>query len=83
MIRREYYQNINVYAPRDYFERWYADLWNRRIGRPTAPPGTLAALMTEELALIGASVRGKDTDYRFIVTFEHDRDYTAFVLRWS
>lgn len=83
MIVKEYYQNINVNKPRNYFEKWYADLWNRRIAKKTAPPGLVDRLMEEELAQAGASFTGKDNNYRFVVTFNNDRDYTMFVLRWS
>jgi hypothetical protein len=83
MIVREYYQNINIHRPRNYFEHWYSDLWRRRINAKTAPPGLVEYLMTEELAKISATFKGKDYDYKFVVTFNNDADYTAFVLRWS
>lgn len=83
MIVKEYYQNINIHKPRDYFEKWYADLWRRRIGKPTAQPGVVESLMTEELAQIGATFKGKDNDYRFVVTFNNDAAYTMFALKWS
>lgn len=83
MIVKEYYQNINIHKPRDYFEKWYADLWRRRIGKPTAQPGVVEALMTEELAQIGATFKGKDNDYRFVVTFHNDDKYLLFSLKWS
>lgn len=83
MIVKEYYQNINIHKPRDYFEKWYADVWNRRVGKPTAPPGYLGPVLVEELALAGATLTEKDRGYRFVVTFQNDADYTLFVLRWS
>lgn len=83
MIVKEYYQNINIHKPRDYFERWYADVWSRRIGKRLAQPGVLQAILTEELAEIEASAVGKDNDYKFVVTFNDDYAYTMFVLRWS
>lgn len=83
MIVKEYYQNINIHKPRDYFEKWYADMWNRRIGQPIAPPGSLWELLTEELKQHNATITEKDNGYRFIVTFHNDADYTMFVLRWS
>ena len=83
MIVKEYYQNINIHKPRDYFENWYADLWNRRIGSRTAQPGIVDSLMKEELALVNATVADKDRGYRFVVTFHNDTDYTMFALRWS
>ena len=83
MIERFYYQNINVHRPRDYFERWYADLWSRRIGGPTAPPGILERILDEELDLVGARWEGVQQDYRFRVWWDRDADYTMFALRWS
>ncbi len=83
MIVKDYYQNINVYKPRDYFERWYADVWHRRVGTPTAPPGILEIILNEELAQVGATYESTERGYRFRVCFDQDRDYTAFVLRWS
>lgn len=83
MIVKEYYQNINIHKPRDYFEKWYADLWNRRIASRIAQPGVVESLMKEELAEIGATFNSKDNDYRFVVRFNDDAAYTMFVLKWS
>lgn len=83
MVVKEYYQNINIHKPRDYFEKWYADMWERRIGSPVAQPGVVDQLMAEELARIGATVTGKDNNYRFVVKFKDEKSYTMFVLRWS
>ena len=83
MIVREYYQNINCHRPRDYFERWYADVWRRRIGKFNAPPGILERILDEELELVGATYESTESGYRFRVCFNEDRDYTAFVLRWA
>jgi hypothetical protein len=83
MIVRDYYQNINVRNPRDYFEKWYADVWKRRIGKHTAPPGILERILDEELEQVGATYTNTDRGYRFRVYFDNDQDYTMFVLRWS
>jgi hypothetical protein len=83
MIVREYHQNINIHRPRNYFERWYADMWRQFINAPNAPPGIVELFMTEELAKINATYKCKDYDYKFVVTFNNDADYTAFVLRWA
>jgi hypothetical protein len=83
MIVKEYYQNINCKQPKDYFERWYADVWARRIGKKNALPGELGYILEEELAQVGAYIEGKDRGYRFVVTFKDEHDYTMFVLRWS
>ena len=83
MIVREYYQNINTSRPRDYFERWYADVWRRRIGKFTAEPGVLDRILDEELEKVGATYENTERGYRFRVYFDEDADYTAFVLKWS
>jgi hypothetical protein len=83
MIVREYYANINCSRPRDYFERWYADVWRRCIGKQTAEPGILEPILDEELEQVGATYEITERGYRFRVSFGDDRDYTAFVLKWS
>lgn len=83
MIVKEYYQNINTKAPKNYFERWYADMWRKHINAPIAQPGVVNRLMTEELAKAGATFNNKDNNYRFVVTFDNDDDYLMFVLKWS
>jgi hypothetical protein len=83
MIVKEYYQNINVHKPRDYFEKWYADVWRRRIGKPTAPPGILEMILDEELKQVGATFTNIDRGYRYRVYFDDEKNYTIFVLRWS
>jgi hypothetical protein len=83
MIVKDYYQNINVHKPRDYFERWYADVWKRRISKFTAPPGIVEMIMDEELESVGARYESTENGYRFRVYFDKDQDYTMFVLRWS
>lgn len=83
MIVKEYFQNINTRAPKNYFERWYADVWRRFINASIAPPNIVDKLLSQELAKVGATLTHKDNGYRFVVTFEKDEDYTWFVLRWS
>ena len=83
MIVKEYYQNIDCIHPKNYFERWYADMWARRITKRIAPPGLVESLMREELAQIDATFTGKDNNYRFVVTFNDDKKYAWFVLKWS
>jgi len=83
MIVKEYYQNINVHKPKDYFEKWYADVWRRRIGAPTAPPGILERILDEELEQVGATYTNTDLGYKFRVYFDDDHDYIMFALRWS
>lgn len=83
MIVKEYYQNINTHAPKNYFERWYADVWQRRISKRNAPQGVLEPILVEELKKVNATITEKDKGYRFVVTFNNDADYTAFVLRWA
>ena len=67
MIIKDYYQNINVHRPRDYFERWYADVWKRRIGAPTAPPGILERILEEELENMNKKIKNinRNSNTRF------------------
>jgi len=83
MIVQEYYANINCNDPKNYFERWYADVWRRRIGAPNAPPGILERILDEELEQVGATYVNTERGYKFRIYFDDDRDYTAFVLRWA
>lgn len=83
MIIREYYQNINCHKPKDYFERWYADVWARRIAKKTAGPGILGPILDEELACINARIESQDKGYRYKVTYQNEQEYMMFVLRWS
>lgn len=85
MIVKEYNRAIYCRQPKNYFERWYADVWRRRIGTPTAPPGVLGIILDEELEQVGATYENTEPErgYRFRVYFEEDQDYTAFVLRWA
>jgi hypothetical protein len=83
MIVKDYYQNINVNRPRNYFERWYADVWHRRIGKHIADPGVLYKILDEELELVGATFESTEREYKFRVYFDDDQDYTMFLLRWS
>jgi len=83
MIIKDYYQNISVNRPRDYFERWYADVWRRRIGKHTVATGILRKVLDEELEQVGATYESIERGYRFRVYFDNDQDYTMFVLKWS
>lgn len=83
MIIKEYYKNINIHKPRDYFEKWYADFWNRRIKISTTTSKTLESLMTEELEQIGAVLDYADGYSKYQIKFLDDANYTMFVLRWS
>lgn len=84
MIAREYGMNINVPAPRNYFERWYADMWRRRVSEKRCDISVFQSIFLEELEKIGATAPGYDpADYKTRIEFADDKDYTAFVLRWS
>lgn len=83
MIVKEYYGNINCKMPKNYFEKWYADVWARRISKPTAEPGVLDMILDEELEQVGATFVNTERGYKLRVFFKNDRDYTMFVLKWS
>lgn len=83
MIVKEYYQNIDCHHPKNYFERWYADVWHRRVGKRIAPSGYLEPILAEELEKVGATFTEKDNGYKFIVTYNNDDNYLLFCLKWS
>ena len=83
MIVKEYFQNINIHRPNNYFERWYAAVWQKHINTRMAAPGAIEAAMQEELAWYNATLSHKDNGYRFVVTFNDDAEYTLFALKWS
>ncbi len=83
MIVREYHQNINVSLPRDYFERWYADVWRRRIGKTSVMSEHLSPIIEEELKKVGATYEHIKSGYKFRVCFNDDKDYAMFILNWS
>jgi hypothetical protein len=83
MIVKEYYANINCNIPKNYFEKWYADVWRRRIGTSTAPPGFLETILDEELEQVGATFVNTERGYKFRVFFNDEHDYAIFVLKWS
>ncbi len=83
MIVKEYYQNINVNRPRDYFERWYADVWRLRVNSHTVSPEILERILNEELEKVGATYTHIERGYKFRVCFDDDKDYIMFLLKWS
>lgn len=82
MIIKEYRQNIDCAKPRNYFERWYADMWHRRIAAPTIGPDMFWLILGDELSKVGATL-DPDHSKKLKITFNDDQDYTLFVLRWS
>lgn len=97
MIVKKYNANINVNAPINYFENWYADVWRSRVARSTCEPGILESLLTEEMSKYGGNlnkvmhkverVHKVGHDYqlndKYEVSFHDDAEYTLFVLKWS
>ena len=84
MIKREYPSNINVRAPKSYFENWYAAMWRRNFqyANNVQPHGFWKAIKND-LAEVGAIIIQDDDSAYWTVEFERDEDYTFFVLRWS
>jgi hypothetical protein len=82
MIVKEYYQSVNVTDPKNYFENWYADVWQRRVRKPTVEPDLLRKILIEEFEKVGALVEYSQYS-KFKVAFINDTDYTVFMLKWS
>ena len=83
MIVREYYQNINVRLPRNYFEKWYADMWHRRIGKTSVTFKQFYPILEEELKKVGATYDHINFGFKFRVCFDNDKDYAMFILKWA
>lgn len=84
MISKEYHATINVYKPRNYFEKWYADVWKRRNNKTTWPLSQLREILTDELALVGAEFEQSNqiSGPKWTIKFYNDSNYTIFLLRW-
>ena len=83
MITRKYHSSIRIKHPQNYFERWYADVWARRLTHIEDPSGEYYYVMEEELAKIGAVDMAQQDSAYFDLLFKRDTDYTMFVMRWS
>ena len=83
MVIKEYASSINIHWPDNYFEKWYGDVWRRRVKAPTIGYNALESILNEELAAINASVDYHHTVGLMKVTFRDEGSYTLFVLRWS
>ncbi len=81
MISKEYSTNIDTYNPRNYFEKWYSEVWHRRIGMKSVDPDVLRPILIEEFKQSGGILRHGSS--KFKVAFENEKDYTMFILRWS
>lgn len=82
MITKEYSTNIDTYNPRNYFEKWYSEVWHRRVGINSVKPDVLHPILIEELKQSGGILR-RGLRSKFEVVFKNEKDYTMFILRWS
>ena len=83
MITRKYHSSIVIRKPKNYFERWYADVWERRLIDSEVMASIYYGVMVEELAKIGAVDMAPPDNAYFDLMFVRDEDYTMFVLRWT
>lgn len=83
MITRKYHSSINPHHPQNYFERWYADVWNRKLMIIDDPSGKYYHVMESELSKIGAVDMAQPDNAYFELLFKEDTDYTMFVLKWA
>ena len=83
MIQRKYHSSIHLHHPQNYFERWYADVWARRLVNSEVASNIYYSVMEEELAKIGAVDMAPPDNAYFELLFKEDTDYTMFALRWS
>ena len=83
MIVREYPPYLRFADEWNYFERWFMDVWERRVGhKPKSLLKDKLPDFQEEMRPYGATIKITES-YFFEVTFERDEDYTLFVLRWT
>ena len=83
LIQRKYHSSIRIKHPKNYFERWYADVWERRLISSELQSSIYYGVMEEELAKIGAVDMAPPDNAYFELLFKEDTDYTMFVLQWS
>lgn len=83
MITRKYHSSIRIKHPTNYFERWYADVWQRRLTNIEDVSGRYYHVMEDELVKIGAVDMAPPDNAYFDLMFVRDEDYTMFVLRWT
>ena len=83
MITRKYHSSIVIRKPKNYFERWYADVWMRRLIDSELRATIYHSVMAEELTKIGAVDMAPPDNAYFDLLFKDEVDYTMFVLRWT
>ena len=81
MIVKKYRVNIDINNPKNYFEKWYSEVWHRRVGTESVKPGVLRPILIEEFKQSGGILRHGSS--KFKVSFENEKDYTMFILRWA
>ena len=84
-IVKRYRKNINAKDPRNYFEKWYANMWrNCFVGAQHVASSSFFTVFNDELSKVGATISPIDNnDAYYRIIFEDERDYLMFVLRWS
>lgn len=83
MIVKKYRVNIDIHNPKNYFEKWYSEVWHRRVGTESVKRGVLRPILIEEINQSGGTFLYVSNDAYCTVTFNNDAQYTMFVLRWS
>jgi hypothetical protein len=83
MIKKRYRKNIDVANPKNYFEKWYANMWRGCFSHTDLVAGSsFFTIFINELSKVGATVSPTDDAYYRII-FDNERDYLMFVLKWS
>ena len=84
MITNEYCSHINAREPKNYFERWYSDMWRKNFRHSqNVQNSAFWIAMKNDLSEVGATITEDNDSTYWTVTFERDEDYTFFVLKWS
>lgn len=84
MLTKRYTTNINIHTPKNYFERFYAEVWQENISPVfSAFPSAVADLVKVKLAAYNiAVVYNHDASY-YEVSYPTQEDYLVFLLKYS
>lgn len=84
MVVKRYTANINIHEPKNYFERFYAEVWQTNLSPViSAFPSAVADLVKADLAAYNiALVYNHDANY-YEVSYPTQEDYLVFLLKYS
>jgi hypothetical protein len=87
-IEQIYDIKVNTENPRTPFEKWYIDVWRRRFGDELeVSERVFRTTFAEEADAIGSTIdyfwlKGEFQN-KYRISFNDQRDYVLWILRWS